>query len=137
MIAVVVVMLAIASLSGPVRSEEPARPAVPRNLVAFVTGGECPAGWQPNLLSIGRLLIGTDQGDVVGRVVGTALDAVEDRAHVHTIGSATIALPYQSISAGDGGNQAGAGAGAQPVTGTAGEATSRLPFVQLTTCRMP
>ena len=106
-------------------------------MVAFTTGGECPPGWTPNLVSIGRLLIGTDRAEVVGRVVGTALDAVEDRAHGHTLGSAAIALPYQSISAGDGGNQAGAAAGTRPVTGTAGTATAGLPLVQLTTCRSP
>lgn len=129
-----VLVLAMVSASG---SAEPDSAAVPRNMVAFVVGGECPAGWAPNTLSIGRVLVGTDRADVVGRVVGTALAAVEDRAHGHQLGGATIALPYQSISAGDGGNQAGAAAGSHPVTGTASVATSGLPFVQLTTCRSP
>ena len=110
---------------------------VPRGMVAFTTGAGCPSGWAPAAVAAGRLLVGTDQLDVVGRTVGEPLAAEEDRVHGHGAGAATLALPYKSISAADGGNQQGAGAGAQPLTATVDGATSGLPFVQLTACVAP
>lgn len=109
----------------------------PRGMVAFVEGSSCPTGWAPATIAIGRLLVGTDQMTAVGRVVGEPLAAEEDRAHDHTLTGATLSLPYKSISAADGGNQAGAASGAQPVTGTVAAAPTGLPFVQLTACVSP
>jgi len=125
-------------------SSAPAAPApvapadeAPRGMVAFVEGPSCPAGWAPATIASGRVLVGTDQATAVGRIVGEPLAAEEDRTHAHALTGATLALPYKSISAADGGNQNGAASGPQPVTGTVAPATSGLPFVQLTACVSP
>lgn len=117
----------------------PVAPAdeAPRGMVAFVEGPSCPTGWTPATIAAGRVLVGTDQATAVGRVVGEPLAAEEDRTHEHALTGATLALPYKSISAADGGNNAGASSGPQPVTGTVAPATSGLPFVQLTACVSP
>src|SRR4051812_18361740 len=98
-------------LTGAAGSSEPARPppagAVPRGMVAFVDGAACPPGWQVSTLAAGRLLIGTDRADTVGHAVGDPLAAEEDRAHLHAVGVATIALPAKSIAAADGSNDQG------------------------------
>jgi hypothetical protein len=109
----------------------------PRGMVAFVDGPGCPTGWATATIAAGRLLVGTDQMTAVGRVVGEPLAAEEDRTHGHELTGATLALPYKSVSAGDGGNNSGASSGAQPVTGTVAAAPSGLPFAQLTACVAP
>jgi hypothetical protein len=109
----------------------------PRGMVAFVTASPCPAGWAPAGLVLGRALVGTDATDTVGRVVGAPLTPEEDRVHGHELGAAAIALPFRSISAADGGNQQGAGAGNRPLTGAAAAAPSGLPFIQVLTCVVP
>jgi hypothetical protein len=117
----------------------PAAPAddAPRGMVAFVEGAACPPGWAPAALAAGRLLVGTDEATAVGHAVGTPFDAVEDRGHPHALSAATVALPYKSISAADGGNQSGAASGAQALTGAVEAAPSGLPFIQLTACVSP
>ncbi len=110
---------------------------VPRGMVAFVDGAACPPGWAPATLAAGRLLVGTDQAGTVGHVVGTPLAALEDRGHGHGLTGANLALPYKSISAADGGNQAGAASGPQPLAGTVEDSASGLPFAQLTACVSP
>jgi hypothetical protein len=109
----------------------------PRGMVAFVDGNACPDGWAPATIAFGRLLVGTDQMTAVGRTVGEPLTAEEDRAHDHALTGATLSLPYKSISAADGGNNAGAASGAQPLTGAVAAAPTGLPFVQLLTCVSP
>jgi hypothetical protein len=141
-------MLAAAALLFGMAHAPPAPPAgpppsaaaasvAPRGMVAFVEGEACPDGWQVAALAAGRLLVGTEDPQRVGRTVGVPLAAAEDRQHAHPLGDATLALPYKSISAANGGNHAGAAAGPQPVTGSAGPAPSGLPFIQLTTCVSP
>jgi hypothetical protein len=126
---------------GSTGSAPPAEPhgtgGAPRHMVAFVVGDECPTGWQTDALDAGRVMIGTADVAAVGRTVGTPLAAAEDRTHGHGVAGATMALPYKSISAGDGSNNQGAAAGDQPVTGSVDAATSGLPFVQLTACVSP
>jgi hypothetical protein len=135
-------ILAIAALG--MVSAAPAAPPhaddvapVPRNMVAFVTGDGCPSGWVVETLSAGRVLVGSDDDGVIGRVVGDPLADQEVREHGHGVAAMSIELPYKSISAADGGNHAGAAAGARPVSGAVSPAASGLPFVQLTTCRSP
>jgi hypothetical protein len=136
-IAAVALLVGMATSTHSVGSAPPFADRPPRGMVAFVTGDACPPGWQAETPAAGRLLVGAAQAGVIGRVVGTALEPEEDRAHVHAVASATIVLPYKSISAANGTNQQGAAATAQPVTGTASPATSGLPMVQLTTCVSP
>ena len=128
---------ALALLTASATPEEPGAPAAPRGMVTFFDGAPCPTGWQPDSIGAGRILVGTSDPDVIGRVVGTPLAPEEDRAHDHGLTGATIDLAYKSISAADGSNGAGAAAGAAPVTGTVAPATSGLPFVQLTACVRP
>lgn len=110
----------------------------PRSLVAFLQAGTpCPAGWTYSAVVAGRPIVGTDAADTVGRVIGTPLTPEEDRAHGHELTGASIDLPFRSISAADGGNQQGAGAGVRPLTGSAGDAPSGLPFIQLLPCVSP
>jgi len=134
----------LALLAGAAPAEAPRAPApaaapieAPRGMVAFFDAAGCPEGWLPDALAAGRLLIATDEVVAVGRVVGTPLAPEEDRVHDHTIAGATVDLPYKSISAGDGGNSAGAASGARAVAGTVAPATSGLPFAQLTACVRP
>lgn len=112
-------------------------PSAPHGMVAFFDGASCPSGWHADTLGAGRLLVGTTDMNVIGRVVGTPLAPEEDRAHGHGVAAATIDLPYQSISAADGSNSQGAASGTVPLTGTVSPATSGLPFVQLTACVHP
>jgi hypothetical protein len=109
----------------------------PRSMVAFVNGASCPPGWAPATIAAGRLLVGTDEATAIGHVVGEPFAALEDRMHTHALDGATIDLPYKSISAADGGNNNGAAAGAQALTGTVEDATSGLPYIQLTACVSP
>ncbi len=110
----------------------------PRSMVTFMQAGTpCPAGWSYSIVVAGRMLVGTDAADTVARVIGTPLTPEEDRTHGHELGAASIELPYRSISAADGGNQQGAGAGVRPLTGSAAEAPSGLPFIQLLPCVSP
>ena len=109
----------------------------PAGMVAFFIGDACPSGWQPDAVGAGRLMIATDDVTVVGRTVGTPLAPEEDRTHGHAIDVTTVDLPYQSISAADGGNAQGAASGARPLAGEVAAAPSGLPFVQLTTCVKP
>ena len=127
-----------ASAPPPAPAPAPAAPGIeaPRGMVAFFDGN-CPPGWAVATVVAGRLLVGTDRADTVGRVVGEPLAAEEDRAHDHGLSAATISLPSKAIAAADGGNNNGAAAGAQPLIGTVEAAPSGLPFVQLTTCVVP
>lgn len=109
----------------------------PRGMVAFVNGPSCPPGWAPATIAAGRLLVGTDETTAIGHVIGEPFAALEDRMHTHALDGATIDLPYKSISAADGSNANGAAAGAQQLTGTVDDATSGLPYIQLTACVSP
>lgn len=109
----------------------------PRGMVAFVDGPSCPSGWTPATIAMGRLLVGTDEATAIGHAVGEPLAALEDRSHTHTLAGATLDLPFKSISAADGGNNNGAAAGAQALTGNVQMASSALPFIQLTACVSP
>ncbi len=121
----------------PAASAAVAAAEAPRGMVAFVAGAACPPGWQVSTLAAGRVLVGTDRAEAVGRVVGEPLGAEEDRAHVHALGVANLTLPARAIAGADGGNHNGAASGAQPLTGTTGAASSGLPFVQLPACVSP
>jgi hypothetical protein len=138
----IVVVLAVGSaVTSAARQPAPASPhargEVPRHMVAFVMGDDCPPGWEVDTLTPGRVIVGTDQMTAVGRVVGVALLPEEDRSHTHGVAGSTVSLAYKSISAADGGNNQGAAAGAQPVNGSITPASSGLPFVQLTACVSP
>ncbi len=108
----------------------------PSGMIAFVQGGQCPAGWEPALLVEGRLLVGVDDGANVGVEVGEPLGDREDRAHSHAYaGEAT--LTSKNIAAADGSNMTGAEAKSYPVAGTTAEEVSGLPFVQVKACVKP
>jgi hypothetical protein len=110
--------------------------AVPRGMVAYFTGAACPSGWNPADVATGRIEVAVTDPLAVGRTVGTPLGPAEDRVHHHPI-AATMSLPAKSISAADGNNNQGAASGDRTVGGTAGDAPSGLPFVQLTACVRP
>ena len=77
--------------------------------------------------------MGAKSGDSVGKLVGAPLINEEDRAHQHAF-TASVTLPYKSISALDGGNQQGAAAGMYMDSGTSAASSSGLPFIQLLAC---
>lgn len=108
----------------------------PSGIVSFFTTATCPVGWQPAELVAGRIAIAVTDPLAVGRTVGTPLGPAEDRMHGHGV-AATMTLPAKSISAADGGNDSGAASGDRTVGGTAGPASTGLPFVQLTACVRP
>lgn len=108
---------------------------VPPGTVAFFGSPDsrCPSGWRILPDGSGRLLIGVTAPDAVGGTVGKPLADQEDRTHVHAY-SATVELPYKSISAADGPNRQGAAAQKYTTQGQSEPATSGLPLVQLTLC---
>lgn len=108
---------------------------VPVGTVAFFgrADGTCPAGWRAADQAQGRLLVGTTTAADVGKVVGTPLSDQEDRTHTHAF-SATVDVPYKSISAADGPNRQGAASKKYMASGPSKPAPSGLPFVQLTVC---
>lgn len=108
---------------------------VPPGTVAFfgVADSRCPAGWSILQDGSGRLLVGVTAPDSVGQLVGKPLADQEDRTHQHAY-SASVDLPYKSISAADGPNRQGAAAKKYDAQGQTDPATSGLPFVQLALC---
>lgn len=107
----------------------------PTGMVAFFdrTDGLCPEGWRVATEAAGRIPVGVNAGDFVGKLVGTALTNQEDRTHFHAY-TASVELPYKSITAANGGNGQGAASQEYKVNGNSQAVTSGLPFVQLTTC---
>jgi hypothetical protein len=107
----------------------------PSGTVAFFSGvaGVCPQGWRVATEAAGRLLIGVQAADSVGKFVGTPLTNEEDRTHAHSF-LATVALPYKSISAADGSNDQGAAAQTYTDSGMTQPASTGLPFIQLVAC---
>ena len=107
----------------------------PTGMVAFFdrTDGLCPDGWRVATEAAGRIPVGVNAGVFAGKLVGSALSNQEDRTHLHSY-TATVELPYKSITAANGGNNQGAESKEYSVTATTAEATTGLPFVQLTTC---
>jgi hypothetical protein len=108
---------------------------VPPGTVAFFGSPDsrCPNGWRTLQDASGRLLVGATAQEAVGGLVGKPLADQEDRTHQHAY-SATVELPYKSISAADGPNRQGAAAQKYTTQGQSEPSTSGLPFVQLTLC---
>ena len=106
-----------------------------RGMLSFVAPDvtACPQGWRPAQETSGRLVVGVTDSDAVGKLIGTPLLTQEDRTHSHAF-SVTADLPYKSISAANGGNNQGAGAGKYPDDGQTELAPTGLPFVQLLGC---
>jgi hypothetical protein len=110
---------------------------VPSGTVAFFsfddTGGNCPAGWAPATQVQGRMIVGVNEPDQVGTLVGTPLTDQEDRTHIHAYAS-VLQLPNRQVPAGTGGSGPGARNGDHPFSGETENASSGLPFVQLLVC---
>jgi hypothetical protein len=106
---------------------------VPTGMVAFFTGTSCPTGWSAADYTNGRLVVGVNFAERVGKTVGNALADKEDRAHNHPF---TIQLnpSVHSVSGSDGGNNQGAAAQTYSVSDATAPATSGLPFIQLLVC---
>jgi len=106
---------------------------VPSGMVAYVSGGTCPAGWIAASNVEGRLVVAVSEGKDVGVQVGMPLGDQEDRAHTHTY-KGDLVLPSKSIAAADGPNLEGAQAQTYSISGTTKANPSGLPFVQVTSC---
>lgn len=106
---------------------------VPSGMVAYISGGTCPAGWIAASNVEGRLVVAVSEGKDVGVQVGTPLGDQEDRQHSHAF-KGDLALPAKSIAAADGANLEGAQAQTYALSGTTQMGPSGLPFVQVTAC---
>src|SRR4051812_1845848 len=118
-------------LSGvrPAAGDPPGDDGAPPGMVSFFAGGVCPKGWAPASNVQGRLIVGVISGADTGIQVGTPLGDREDRLHAHTY-TATVALPYKSVSGSDGSTN-GAAAQNYTVSGTSLDMPSGLPFAQV------
>jgi hypothetical protein len=106
---------------------------VPSGMVAYISGGMCPAGWIAASNVEGRLVVAVSEGKDVGVQVGQPLVDQEDRTHSHSY-KGDLALPAKSIAAADGANLEGAQAQTYSIAGTTQTGPSGLPFVQVTAC---
>lgn len=106
---------------------------VPSGMVAYISGGTCPAGWVAASNVEGRIIIAVSDGKDVGVQVGMPLGDQEDRKHAHAY-KGDLVLPAKSIAAADGANNEGAQAQSYSISGTTNAGPSGLPFVQVTTC---
>lgn len=106
---------------------------IPAGLVAYISGGTCPAGWTAASNVEGRIVVAVSDGKDVGVQVGTPLSDQEDRNHTHSY-TGELELPPKSISAADGANLEGAQAQTYTISGTTNAGPSGLPFVQVTAC---
>ena len=136
-----VLPLGVAALAlpfGAARGQDEKVSDVPSGAVMFFLrqDGSCPPGYRPAQEASGRLVVGVNGGDAVGKLVGTPLSNQEDRTHVHSFATA-VELPYKSISAANGTNDQGAAAKKYGDSGISAPAPSGLPFIQLTACVKP
>jgi hypothetical protein len=79
------------------KSVEPpaAAAAIPRGLLLFWDGPVCPDGFAQPIATQGRLLVGLPEGATSGLSFGgNALDAAEDRTHVHDVGGDFATSPH-------------------------------------------
>lgn len=106
---------------------------VPAGMVAYVSGGTCPAGWAAASNVEGRIVIAVAEGKDVGVQMGMPLGDQEDRLHTHGY-KGDLALPSKSIAAADGANLEGAKAQTYAISGNTNAGPSGLPFVQVTAC---
>lgn len=106
---------------------------VPSGMVAYISGGTCPAGWIAASNVEGRLVVAVSDGKDVGVQVGMPLGDQEDRKHSHAF-KGDLSLPAKSIAAADGANLEGAKAQSYSLAGTTETGPSGLPFVQVTAC---
>ncbi len=137
--AAVAIVLGIGVASLPQRdaaSEPMVTDGAPSGMVAFVSGGVCPPGWEHLYELEGRVLVGTVDIAEIGETVGTAYTDREERQHHHDYTGA-IELPQKSVAGANGGNQSGAKWGSYSVMGTTSESESGLPFVQMEGCVKP
>lgn len=105
----------------------------PAGMVAYVSGGTCPAGWIPASNVEGRIVVAVADGKDVGVQVGMPLADQEDREHTHAY-KGNLALPAKSIAAADGANVEGAQAQPYDLSGNTQSSPSGLAFVQVTAC---
>ncbi len=117
-------------------SEPMVADGAPSGMVAFVSGGVCPPGWQHLYELEGRVLVGTVDNAEIGETVGTAYSDREERQHHHDY-AGTIELPKKNVAGANGGNESGAEWGSYSVMGTTAESESGLPFVQMEGCVKP
>lgn len=95
---------------------------------------QCPDGWSEYGPAKGRLIVGTTNGDEVGRAVG---EPMADRtAPTHTHGfTAGVTLDYEPVVANGGPNKSLTAAGVDHTTrGTTGESDGNMPYMQLLAC---
>jgi len=99
----------------------------------FTLRSSCPPGWTQ--VAEGQLVVAVTDGKSVGVSVGSPLGDKEDRTHAHQI-TGSVTLQQDTISAAGGSNNQGACHDTYPISGTANESTSQLPFAQLLLCQI-
>jgi len=123
-------MVASAGCAGVARAE------MPKNMIFFMPGTNCPAGSSRLTNANGRmLLVANDQG-AIGSTYGSALADHEDRKHKHKA-KVSVSLNEHSISgASSCCNSQSTTKGGHSADVETDEATSGLPFVQLLACKV-
>ena len=109
---------------------------IPKGMVAFFSGTDCPSGWSAPDYPRGRLILGTTEAGWVGQTFGfPALGDREDRQHTHDYIGYTRISGKPICGACGGRNELGARAGGtRRVEGDTEPATTRLPFIQYLVC---
>jgi cysteine-rich repeat protein len=120
------------SCTGATRSACVSLGGAPRGTISFFSAVACPQYWESATAVEGRLVVGATVD--VGLTVGTALTAMEDRTHHHSV-TAHVAPSSLGIAAADGANESGAAATAFDATFMTGDAPSGLPMMHLRACR--
>jgi hypothetical protein len=109
---------------------------MPKNMIFFVPGGECPKGTSRAADANGRMLLVANDPGAVGRTYQTALRDKEDRKN-HAAAHVSVDLREHSISgASSCCNDQATAKGKHSADFNTGDATSNLPFVQLLACKV-
>jgi hypothetical protein len=109
---------------------------MPKNMIFFVPGGDCPKGTSRAADANGRMLLVANDPGAVGRTYGTPLHDREDRKHQHS-STVSVSLDQHDIAGADSCcNDQATTKGVHSATQDTEGATSNLPFVQLLVCKV-
>ena len=111
----------------------------PSGMVAFFTSADCPSGWSTAGIAQGRAVVAVQLGSEVGKTTGAPLADKTAPTHGHAY-KTDLDLPYKKValascSHGLTCGKSAAKAGSYTVGGNTDNATSGLPFIQLTVCQ--
>jgi hypothetical protein len=109
---------------------------MPKNMIFFMPGTDCPSGTSRVSNANGRMLLVTNDAGSIGATFGSALADHEDRKHKHTAKVATNLNEHSISGASSCCNSQATTKGAHSADVETDEAASGLPFVQLLACKV-